>query len=78
MCLGLCRPLLPADSKENDVDFSIRLTKEAGVTTIPVGHCFRLESWVASVDVSVCLAVSCVLYVPLHSHLKVNAGAIAM
>ena len=27
---------MPADSTEMDTDFSIRLTKEAGVTTIPV------------------------------------------
>lgn len=32
----LCRPLLPADSQEDDVQFCQRLTKEAGVTPIPV------------------------------------------
>ena len=30
------RPLLPPGSTETDVDFATRLTKEGGVTTIPV------------------------------------------
>ena len=30
------QPLLPAGSSETDVDFCERLTKEAGVTLIPV------------------------------------------
>lgn len=52
----MCRPLLPADSTETDVDFSIRLTKEAGVTTIPV----RILGYFAMLFMqTLCLVLGC-------------------